>query len=743
MRRFTIIAALSVAILAALALHRWPAPGYAAGSFTAKTRPVTIGGPNFTACQYLITPATQSFPASGGNGNVSILTQNNCAWTATSNAPWITLTSANSGSGLGRINYSVIANTDANQRSGTITIAGQTFTVAQAGTSGNCAPIPISIGQTVNGALTTSDCRSPLRVKDGERPFADRYSFSGASGQPVILSLSSADFDTYLYLLGPDGSVIAQNDDGGSGSGSRIPAGSGFFTLAASGTFVIEVTSFSSTGLGNYTLSLTAPAGGCTYAINATSQPFPGGGGTGTVNVSTSAGCAWTAMSNNGWVRITAGSDGSGPGAVNYAVAANAAAARTGTMVIAGLTFTISQAGAVNPAPNLQFSAANYSASESAGSATITVTRSGETSRVSNVDFATSDGTGKQRTDYITAAGTLTFAPGEINKSFTILVVDNAYVDGNRTVNIALANPTGGTLGVPASVVLTILDNDSSPPTTNPLDNADAKFFVRQHYLDFLNREPDPDGLAYWSGQIAQCGSDQTCLRNKRIDVSNAFFFELEYQQTGAYVFRLYRAAYGNSQPFPNPNPDPKYPNEDKKLPSYAVFVADRARVVGGANLAQLQLDLANAFVGRPEFLTKYPANLTGSQFVDAVLATIQSDLGVDLSSRRTALNTLFNQGGRGAVLYRLADDNLQTNPIDNRAFIDAEYNRAFVATQYFGYLRRNADIGGFNFWLGQVSSAPLRDVSKQHAMVCSFTTSAEYQQRFSSVVTHSNTECQ
>jgi hypothetical protein len=93
-------------------------------------------------------------------------------------------------------------------------------------------------------------------------------------------------------------------------------------------------------------------------------------------------------------------------------------------------------------------------------------------------------------------------------------------------------------------------------------------------------------------------------------------------------------------------------------------------------------------------------------------------------------------------VLYRLADDNAQTNPINNRALIDAEYDRAFVATQYFGYLRRDADIGRFLFWLGQVSNAPLRDVSKQHAMVCSFITSTEYQQRFGTAVTHSNGDC-
>lgn len=70
-------------------------------------------------------------------------------------------------------------------------------------------------------------------------------------------------------------------------------------------------------------------------------------------------------------------------------------------------------------------------------------------------------------------------------------------------------------------------------------------------------------------------------------------------------------------------------------------------------------------------------------------------------------------------------------------------YSRAFVATQYFGYLRRDADIGGFLFWLGQVNSGALRELAKQRAMVCSFVTSAEYQLRFSSIVTHSNQECQ
>ena len=262
---------------------------------------------------------------------------------------------------------------------------------------------------------------------------------------------------------------------------------------------------------------------------------------------------------------------------------------------------------------------------------------------------------------------------------------------------------------------------------TNLIDQ--ANYFVQQQYLDFLSREPDQEGLDYWVGLITQCGDDQTCLRIKRIDVSNAFFFELEYQQTGSYVYRLYRAAFGNNQPFPNPLPDLAHPGEEKKVVGYEAFVQDRARVLGSSDLAQAQLDLGNLFVQRPEFVAKYPANLDGPGFVDAVLATIKNDIGPDLMTQRSALINLFNSGGRGAVMYRLADDSAQTNPVDNRAFIDAEYNRAFVATQYFGYLRRDPDMAGFLFWLGQVSGAPLRDVTKQHAMVCSFTTSADITQ--------------
>lgn len=390
-----------------------------------------------------------------------------------------------------------------------------------------------------------------------------------------------------------------------------------------------------------------------------------------------------------------------------------------------------------------QFSVGSYMASETAGSALITIQRTSGASGPASVDFLTSNGTASQRTDYTITIGRLNFATGDTVKTFRVPIIDDLYVEGDETINVTLSNPVGATLGTPNPAQITVTDNDSVTATTNPLDNADARFFVRQHYLDFLNRVPDQGGFDFWSAKITVCGSDQACVRTNRVGVSNSFFFELEYQQTGSYVQRLYRAAYGNNQPFPNTQTDVNFPNEEKKMPNYAVFSQDRAAVVGGGDLAQKQLALANTFVGRAEFTAKYPASLsTAAQFVDAALGTIQTDLGVNLGGERSNLITLYGSLGRGGVMYRLADDNNQTNPINNRSLIDAEYNRSFVLGEYFGYLRRNPDIGGFVFWLNQVNSGPLRDVPKQSAMVCSFITSAEYQLRFSPVATRNNTEC-
>src|SRR5207253_556322 len=90
----------------------------------------------------------------------------------------------------------------------------------------------------------------------------------------------------------------------------------------------------------------------------------------------------------------------------------------------------------------------------------------------------------------------------------------------------------------------TTAEATTTTPAGNPID--EARWFVRQHYLDFLNREPDASGLQFWTNEIVSCGSNAACIELKRINVSAAYFLSIEFQQTGYLVERFYKAAYGN-----------------------------------------------------------------------------------------------------------------------------------------------------------------------------------------------------
>ena len=247
--------------------------------------------------------------------------------------------------------------------------------------------------------------------------------------------------------------------------------------------------------------------------------------------------------------------------------------------------------------------------------------------------------------------------------------------------------------------------------TANAIDS--SEFFVRQQYLDFLGREPEAGGFRYWNDQLGNCRGDASCLRGRRIDVSAAFFESAEFRDTGSFVYRLYRGVLGRQL-------------------RYDEFAADRAQVVGGPGLEASKAAFANAFVQRSEFAAKYQGNLDGASFVDALLRTM-NDGGVNLASARETLISRYNEGSNMAASRALVVRDL----VDNAAFTDAVYNETVVAMQYYGYLRRTPERQGFNFWLDV-----LNRTGDHRGMVCSFLTSTEYQRRFSSLVTHSNTEC-
>jgi len=250
--------------------------------------------------------------------------------------------------------------------------------------------------------------------------------------------------------------------------------------------------------------------------------------------------------------------------------------------------------------------------------------------------------------------------------------------------------------------------------STNPLES--PEFFVRQQYLDFLGREPDQGGLDYWSGQLRACGTDALCLHARRIGVSAAFFVEQEFQDSGLFIYDLYEGTLG-------------------RRPNYAEYSTDKKKVKGGPALESDKTAFANAFVERVEFTQKYPMTMTADMFVDALLQTAQQSSAVDLSGTRANLLDLYNGGAnvsesRSLVVRSLAESN---------TFKQTQYNSAFVVMEYFGYLGRDPERSGYDFWLNVLNNG---EHNNYHGMVCAFLTSAEYQLRFGSSITRTNQDC-
>ncbi|MDT5293264.1 MAG: hypothetical protein QOJ76_144, partial [Acidobacteriota bacterium] len=372
----------------------------------------------------------------------------------------------------------------------------------------------------------------------------------------------------------------------------------------------------------------------------------------------------------------------------------------------------------------LSFSASDYRVSEGGKSVTVTVNRAGDNAGAASVAYATRGGTASDRSDYISSFGTLRFAPGETAKTFKVLIIDDSYIDDTESLGLTLGDVQGATLGTPDAATVTIIDND---PTNliDPVNN--SGFFVRQHYLDFLNREPDASGLAFWTNEIESCGANAQCREVKRVNVSAAFFLSIEFKETGYFVYRTYKTAYGDINP-----PAVPVPVRLEEFLSDTQEIGQGVVVGQGAWQQQLE-DNKNAFalefVGRPRFQTAFPPTMTADEFVSKLDRNAGGVLSAAEKSQLIAAlgATPADASRRAAVLRQMAEDaDLQRN----------EFNRAFVLMQYFGYLRRNpdeapdADFGGYNFWLSKLNQFGGNFINAE--MVKAFITSDEYRHRFS-----------
>lgn len=250
----------------------------------------------------------------------------------------------------------------------------------------------------------------------------------------------------------------------------------------------------------------------------------------------------------------------------------------------------------------------------------------------------------------------------------------------------------------------------------NPID--DAPKFVRQQYIDFLNREPDATGLAFWTNEITGCGSNAGCISIKRINVSAAFFLSIEFQQTGFLVYRTYLAAFARTPRLNEFSPDARTIRDN-------VIVNSPGWEQALENNTQAFM---LAFVQRADFQAAFPASLTADQFVTQLDINAGGVLSPSEKSQLVAVlgGTPSDSAKRASVLRSVASNN---------TLRDRELNKAFVLMQYYGYLQRNpddppdADLTGYNFWLKKLNDFNGNFINAE--MVNAFLTAGEYRTRF------------
>jgi hypothetical protein len=382
----------------------------------------------------------------------------------------------------------------------------------------------------------------------------------------------------------------------------------------------------------------------------------------------------------------------------------------------------------------IQFNVGSYVANEADGRATITITRTSGASGPASVRYSISDGTAKQKSDYILAFGTLRMAAGETSKSFQVLIVNDVYVEGDEFFFVTLSDPVGASLGIPNPAMVTITDDDTVPPTSNPIDQ--SRFFVQEHYYDFLSRYPDPSGWDFWTNNIDNCTPKPSCTGLRLIDTSAAYFLSVEFQQTGYLVERIHKVSFGDASGTSTLGGAHQLAVPTVRFPD---FISDTEEIGDGLVVGQTGWEtvLENNkqaftadFVQRSRFTTAFPTSMTPAQYVDKLNQNAGNVLST--SDRATAI-ALF--GGATDTSNLTARAQALRQVAENQNLATAEFNRAFVLMQFFGYLRRNpndlpdADYTGYDFWLTKLNQ--FNGNYNAAEMVKAFIVSTEYRQRF------------
>ena len=260
------------------------------------------------SCTFTLSATSISIGATGGPGSVSITAGSGCSWTASSGASWITATGATSGTGSGTVAFTAAANTGSASRTGSLTVAGQAVSVTQQGVTCSYALQPASRTVDAAGATATFDVTTDAACSWTATPTVPWLTVvSGGSGSGNT---------TVTYR-------VAANPDAASRTGS--------LNVGTSSHVVTQ------TGLTS-----------CTVDLSRSGDSFSVAGGSGSFEVTAPSSCAWVAVSNASWVRVTepAGGAGTGSRRVSFSIDANPdVVGRNATVSVGSKAYAIAQSG--------------------------------------------------------------------------------------------------------------------------------------------------------------------------------------------------------------------------------------------------------------------------------------------------------------------------------------------------------------------------------------------------------------
>jgi protocatechuate 3,4-dioxygenase beta subunit len=551
------------------------------------------------------------------------------------------------------------------------------------------------------------------------------------SAQPGV---SAAGVLTYTPAANVNGSAtvsVSLHDNGGTANG-------GVDTSAVQ-TQTISVNSGGTLQLSASTYAVAENTGPAVITITRTG----GSAGTATAKIDTSNGTATAGSDYTAISQTVTFNDGETSKTVNVPITDDLLNEPDETVNLtlsnAGGTATLSSpATAVLTITNddpvggyIKFSAPNYNVNEG-DVATITVQRVGTLTQAATVDYATTDSgdpaaqqpcaptpgntLASSRCDFTSSFGRLTWAAGDgTDKTFKVMTTQDYYVEGPETLTLTLSNLTGGAGFSGASTELLTINDDAVEPPGNPVDDSNA--FVEQLYRDFLNRPSDASGKAFWVNNIDHCIDPAQrppgltaaqCIETSRIVTAGAFFLSIEFQTTGGAAYLTNKVSSGITPNFV------RFERDAQQIGQGYAFGAPGAETLLEAN----KVAYFNDYVTRPEFAATY-GGVSNQEYVN----TLISNTGVPFTQHEkdALINGLANQTETRATVLRKISEKPE--------FRATEFNSMFVLMEYYGFLRRNPDQAGFNFWLNKLNNFNGDYFAAE--MVKAFIESMEYRQRF------------